>query len=294
MPNAKRASMREGPLSQLFRKTAEDTAEAPDETPAPPAAEKQAPAKKASGKKASGKKASAKKASVRKLPAPVQDDEPAKTAAERRALPHPSLRPSVPVEVAAEPGVGTGQPRQAGVPTPQQRLESAFAADIPMSMMQPAADSQAVPRRPAAIAEDVYARPEHSFEPAYSPAGVGRPVIRVIGVGGAGVNAVNRMIEADIEGVEFIAINTDLQSLQTSAATTTLHIGDSITRGLGSGADPSSAVRRRGRSTTRSRPFCVVRTWSSSPPAPAAAPAPVLHRSLPRSHASWVLSRLAS
>ena len=63
-------------------------------------------------------------------------------------------------------------------------------------------------------------------------------MIRVVGVGGAGVNAVNRMIEADIEGVEFIAINTDLQSLQTSAAPTTLHIGDSITRGLGSGANP--------------------------------------------------------
>ncbi|MHB8657243.1 MAG: cell division protein FtsZ [Solirubrobacteraceae bacterium] len=67
---------------------------------------------------------------------------------------------------------------------------------------------------------------------------VGTPVLRVVGVGGAGVNAVNRMIEAEIEGVEFIAINTDLQSLQTSAANETLHIGDAITRGLGSGSNP--------------------------------------------------------
>jgi cell division protein FtsZ len=67
---------------------------------------------------------------------------------------------------------------------------------------------------------------------------VGTPVLRVVGVGGAGVNAVNRMIEAEITGVEFIAINTDLQSLQQSAAGETLHIGDSITRGLGSGANP--------------------------------------------------------
>jgi cell division protein FtsZ len=63
-------------------------------------------------------------------------------------------------------------------------------------------------------------------------------VIRVVGVGGAGVNAVNRMVEAEIEGVEFLAINTDLQSLQTSAAHDTLHIGGGVTRGLGSGSDP--------------------------------------------------------
>src|SRR6185436_14660764 len=66
----------------------------------------------------------------------------------------------------------------------------------------------------------------------------GKPVIRVIGVGGAGVNAVNRMIEAEVEGVEFIAINTDLQSLQQSTADITLHIGADLTRGLGSGSNP--------------------------------------------------------
>jgi cell division protein FtsZ len=63
-------------------------------------------------------------------------------------------------------------------------------------------------------------------------------VLRVAGVGGAGVNALNRMVEAGVEGVEFIAVNTDLQSLQQSAAHVTLHIGAEITRGLGSGSDP--------------------------------------------------------
>ncbi|MBV9716223.1 MAG: cell division protein FtsZ [Solirubrobacterales bacterium] len=63
-------------------------------------------------------------------------------------------------------------------------------------------------------------------------------MLRVVGVGGAGVNAVNRMVEAEIEGVEFLAINTDLQSLQQCAAQQTLHIGEGITRGLGSGSDP--------------------------------------------------------
>ncbi|MFI5008770.1 MAG: cell division protein FtsZ [Solirubrobacterales bacterium] len=63
------------------------------------------------------------------------------------------------------------------------------------------------------------------------------PIIRVVGVGGAGVNAVNRMVEAEVAGVEFMAINTDLQSLQQSTADITLHIGAELTRGLGSGAD---------------------------------------------------------
>jgi cell division protein FtsZ len=57
-------------------------------------------------------------------------------------------------------------------------------------------------------------------------------------VGGAGVNAVNRMVEAQVEGVEFVAINTDLQSLQQSSANVTLHIGSGVTRGLGSGSNP--------------------------------------------------------
>ena len=53
----------------------------------------------------------------------------------------------------------------------------------------------------------------------------------MVGVGGAGVNAVNRMVEAELPGVEFLAINTDLQSLQNSNADVTLHIGGEMTRG---------------------------------------------------------------
>src|SRR3712207_7644939 len=70
------------------------------------------------------------------------------------------------------------------------------------------------------------------------PAQMLQPVLRVVGVGGAGVNAVNRMIEAGVEGVEFIAVNTDLQSLEQSLAETKLHIGSEATRGLGSGSNP--------------------------------------------------------
>ena len=64
-------------------------------------------------------------------------------------------------------------------------------------------------------------------------------VIKVVGVGGGGVNAVNRMIEAGLRGVEFIAVNTDAQALLMSDADTKLDIGRDLTRGLGAGADPS-------------------------------------------------------
>ncbi len=63
-------------------------------------------------------------------------------------------------------------------------------------------------------------------------------VIKVIGVGGAGNNAVNRMIQSGIKGVEFISVNTDRQALKNSNASTKIQIGEKITRGLGAGANP--------------------------------------------------------
>ncbi len=62
--------------------------------------------------------------------------------------------------------------------------------------------------------------------------------IKVVGVGGAGNNAVNHMIESGIEGIEFIAINTDAQALFTAKAPTRINIGRATTRGLGAGANP--------------------------------------------------------
>src|SRR5205085_972812 len=64
-------------------------------------------------------------------------------------------------------------------------------------------------------------------------------VIKVVGVGGAGLNAVNRMIDAGISQVEFIAVNTDMQALHGSDAPVQIHIGQDLTQGLGSGADPA-------------------------------------------------------
>src|SRR5919204_3318027 len=74
-------------------------------------------------------------------------------------------------------------------------------------------------------------------------------VIKVVGIGGGGVNAVNRMIEAGLKGVEFVAVNTDAQTLLMSDADVKLDIGRDTTRGLGAGSDPEVG-REAGRDHT--------------------------------------------
>ena len=78
----------------------------------------------------------------------------------------------------------------------------------------------------------------------------GTATIKVIGVGGAGNNAVNRMIEAGIKNVEFIAVNTDRQALQLSKASTKIQIGEKLTRGLGAGANPDIGAQAAEESRT--------------------------------------------
>src|SRR3954464_16052 len=116
--------------------------------------------------------------------------------------------------------------------SPEQRLREVFSTDIPENIMELAPSESSKPR---------YGREEPRVR--VEPEPVLQPVLRVVGVGGAGVNAVNRMIEAGVEGVDFIAINTDLQSLQQSSADTVLHIGNETTRGLGSGSNPELGYR---------------------------------------------------
>jgi cell division protein FtsZ len=198
MANAKRASMREGPLAALFRKT--EDPEASGEV-----------AEKDTERHELEDTVKASAAPTRKPAAKTRE----------RSKPHPAL------DAPSEPEAPEARP----VPTPQERLRHVFSSEIPENMMDR-------PSAPAAM--DVYARDEltGSFGSSSAPSGrVLQPVLRVIGVGGAGVNAVNRMVQAQVEGVEFLAVNTDLQSLQQSDADITLHIGSEITRGLGSGSD---------------------------------------------------------
>ena len=121
--------------------------------------------------------------------------------------------------------------------------------DGPLAQLFKATTETAAAEKPAelehaAMAEPI-ARPE-IVEPVDDrieapPRGADSPylaVIRVVGVGGGGCNAVDRMIEAGVGGVEFIAVNTDIQRLQMSEAPTKIQIGREDTKGLGSGADP--------------------------------------------------------
>jgi cell division protein FtsZ len=158
---------------------------------------------------------------------PAAPDAP---VSEERAVPPPTEQVGPPVApTAPEPEVE--EPR---IPLPHERLRHAFSADIPENVFEPAPAPE--PPAPTAREPDVYARATRDEPVPGKPDG--GPVLRVVGVGGAGVNAINRMVEAEIEGVEFLAVNTDLQSLQQSAAHETLHIGEALTHGLGSGSNP--------------------------------------------------------
>ena len=89
--------------------------------------------------------------------------------------------------------------------------------------------------------------------PSYGPVGdvENFAQIKVIGVGGGGSNAVNRMIRAEVKGVEFIAVNTDAQALLHSDAPTRIRIGDKLTKGLGSGGNPDRGRQGRRREQRR-------------------------------------------
>ena len=259
MASGKRASMREGPLAALFRRTDEpeaDTAATPGEAPAAPPAEaagttgaQAAPAPEASSAApppapptppppAASPPAPASRAATAAgqergpaapAEAPARAPGPAAPRPDREPPPHPRDTGYPHPSLGATPAPVTDP--DVHVPSPQERLRHAFGTDIPENMLEPPVEApppvreapRTVPDEPAPWGEE---------------RAVGSPVIRVIGVGGAGVNAVNRMVEAQVEGVEFVAINTDLQSLQQSTADITLHIGPQVTRGLGAGSDP--------------------------------------------------------
>ena len=88
-------------------------------------------------------------------------------------------------------------------------------------------------------------------------------VIKVVGIGGGGVNAVNRMIEVGLRGVEFIAINTDAQALLMSDADVKLDVGRELTRGLGAAQTPRSVVRLLKTTPRKSKRLSRAQTWSS-------------------------------
>jgi cell division protein FtsZ len=251
MGRRKRASMREGPLADLFRSTVDDPPADPPEAPIPGkggAAREQsedppAPAARES-EESVGERApreSTKPRWGREEPVP-----PVEHRAETPQPPAPSPDPAP----SPQPEPPTPQPEPPSPdpepPPPQMRRER-----LPY---EPTAENPSIPQPRERLRKifgdsgspDVVKTPRWGREePQYQPATAGprNPIIRVIGVGGAGVNAVNRMVETQIPGVEFMAVNTDLQSLQVCTADVTVHIGAEITRGLGSGSDPGLGHR---------------------------------------------------
>ena len=170
----KRASMREGPLAELFRATE--------------AAQRQAEAQEA----------------PQVEPAPEPEPEPQQ--------PEPELPPA-----AEEPAPAVEVPRREPEPAPRAAVEE---------------------ERPAArLVDPLPEQPPRLWQAPRADSAY-LAVIRVVGVGGAGLNAIDRMIDAGITGVEFVAVNTDIQQLQMNDAPLKIHIGRELTEGLGSGADP--------------------------------------------------------
>ena len=88
-------------------------------------------------------------------------------------------------------------------------------------------------------------------QPVYT--GVHKPVLKVLGMGGGGQNAVNRMIEFGLEGIEFIVANTDVQALKNSLAPVQIPLGSKLTRGLGAGGTPEVGLRAAEESATAIR-----------------------------------------
>jgi cell division protein FtsZ len=231
MASGNRASMREGPLAQLFRKTEDDEPrderrdEPRDERREEPRRDEPRHEEPRSREPRAGRPLPEGGPSPQITRGRPQGATPQATGG-RRDLTEAAKRAQQRADERARRREREAEQepwsRYDGVPSPEERLRSVFSSDIPENIMERAPE------------------PVHEPAPFAMPSAgkVTEPVLRVVGVGGAGVNAVNRMIEAEVEGVEFIAVNTDTQSLEQSAAHNRLHIGGEITRGLGSGSNP--------------------------------------------------------
>jgi cell division protein FtsZ len=206
----RRASMREGPLAELFRATE--------------AAQKQAE---------SG------------ATEPPPEDAAATAAPEAPAEPDERTVEHVPSweETGGEtPTPPTPSPDpQPGPPLPDPQPPAPTPGPEPLPPSEPELHPEDLPP----VSRYLEPLPESPARLHRTGAETGAylAVIKVVGVGGAGLNAVNRMIDAGISQVEFIAVNTDIQQLRTSDAPVKIHIGRELTQGLGSGADPDVGRR---------------------------------------------------
>jgi cell division protein FtsZ len=231
----KRASMREGPLAELFRATEAaqrgNEGDEPVDEPLPPAAEaedQQTLIIDASPGAASPALPPREEAALEETVEHVMPSVPPSGRREEAALEET-------VEHVHDFAVPAAAPVEAAPPVVKRKAAASAAPPVPV---------------PAARAEPPYEPPASRF---IQPMPEGAPrlnvggdaasylaVIRVVGVGGGGLNAVNRMMDAGIAQVDFVAVNTDVQQLNLSDAPVKIHIGEELTQGLGSGADPET------------------------------------------------------
>jgi cell division protein FtsZ len=198
----RRASMREGPLAELFRAT--EAAQRQAEKGGEPAAEAEAP-----------------------VTPPPDASEPLEETVEHvpefaQAREEPPIAAVPEREPEAEPEPERlAEPEPAADEEPEPEPVRLEPVPEPPPMLQP------LPEQPPRLH-----RVPRGETAAYLA------VIKVVGVGGAGLNALDRMMDAGIAQVEFVAVNTDIQQLRMSDAPLKIHIGRELTEGLGSGADP--------------------------------------------------------
>jgi cell division protein FtsZ len=205
----RRASMREGPLAELFRAT-EAAQRQKEGEPGPEGGSPESPDYGETVESAAPFDPAEPEPQA---PAPVVE-ESSLASPPADAAPTAAPAPAAPEREAPSP---SGQPER-----PYADRPASPAPQPVRRLIEPAPRMRTTPRPDSA---------------AYLA------VIRVVGVGGAGLNAVNRMIEAGISQVEFIAVNTDIQQLKQCEAPIKLHIGRDLTQGLGSGADPDIGRR---------------------------------------------------
>jgi cell division protein FtsZ len=208
----RRASMREGPLAELFRATE--------------AAQKQAE----SGATEQPLEDAA-TAAPAETEAPAEPDE--RTVEHVPSWEETGVETPTPPTPTPDPQPGPPLPDpQPPAPTPEPDPQPPAAAELKPADLPPVSHYlEPLPESPARLQRKG------------ADTGAYLAVIKVVGVGGAGLNAVNRMIDAGISQVEFIAVNTDIQQLRTSDAPVKIHIGRELTQGLGSGADPDVGRR---------------------------------------------------
>jgi cell division protein FtsZ len=203
--------MREGPLAELFRATeaAQKQAEQRGDEPQPP-----------------------EDAATTAPEAPAEPDE--------RTVEHVPSWEEAGVETPTPPTPSPDPSPGPPLPDPQPPAPSPDPDPLPPP---PAPDLRPVELPPVSRYMEGLPESPARLHRAGAETGSYLAVIKVVGVGGAGLNAVNRMIDAGISQVEFIAVNTDIQALQTSDAPVKIHIGRELTQGLGSGADPDVGRR---------------------------------------------------